>query len=666
MKKTKILCYLFSIATIVLLFICTATGCKKEVINCSFEFLNAETGEYIKSFGEIHLTYDGEQKNINFKTVRDDNGKEVNFIEDINISYTYKNPETGKLEYGLSCMQEIGEYYLCINDCSYDEDKYYISYSYVSLTIYIQEEGAAKDIELNTMYPVSISNNETARFAFTAPYSMQYLISVENAKVKVSDYISNVELAGENENKFFINKNQKVIIELSIINGAIDETILITPSPKLLRIGEASEYRLGYGGQCVYKFADDSNHNLKIIAGNTNVGVIIFNGKGNVLYVLSDEDYSYTANEEVYIHIYNTSEQSVEGSLIICNDSPVMANHTKNIELNGNETVTMLFNCFESGCYEIISNSHNTVKMEFHDKNGNSIDGNALKKSDVTFIYIQNQSLENVNLEFTVEFSPSQVMYGNNSIENGDGFVKFVPFSDEVYLFSGVIKIYDYNFNVVKFDNNRAFCDSTNKCYYLEVSDDLVSISIPFETLKVGNRKVIANDGYGIYYYSVLLDFNAEYLFDFSAQSLSIYNSEYVFIDDLKSKETINLLAGTYYIKVVDNAINTEICCSLIGTSLNIGSKYVLQNNGYTIFSFSPKNVRNYMFIVENDVNNTVKCVLKICKLVDGEMVAIHETQKASVLNESVYLEKEDYYVFVYMYDANDQQIVFSTELSFT
>lgn len=67
MKKTRFLRYLFNITSIVLLFICIATGCKKEIINCSFEFLNSETGEYVKAFGknnfgEIYLTYDGKQK----------------------------------------------------------------------------------------------------------------------------------------------------------------------------------------------------------------------------------------------------------------------------------------------------------------------------------------------------------------------------------------------------------------------------------------------------------------------------------------------------------------------------------------------------------------------------------------------------------------------------
>lgn len=226
----------------------------------------------------------------------------------------------------MSSMQEIGEYYLCINDCSYDEDKYYIAYSDVSLTIYIQEKGAAKDIELNTMYPVKANGNDSLKFAFTAPYSMQYVVSINNAKLKVTDYISNKELAEESDNTFFIEKKQKVIIELYNIDETIEEMILINPSPKLLRIGEASEYRLGYGGQCVYKFVDNSNHTLRITADNINVGITIYNDKGNIFYVPSDEAYSYTANQDVYVYIYNTSNQSAEGSLIIRDDSPIMEN----------------------------------------------------------------------------------------------------------------------------------------------------------------------------------------------------------------------------------------------------------------------------------------------------------------------------------------------------
>lgn len=665
MKKTRILCYLFSIICIVLLFVCTFTGCKKEVVDCSFEFINPETSEYIKPFGknnygEIYLTYDGEQKNINFRTVRNDNSKEVNFIENIKISYTYKNTKTGELEYGLSCMQEVGEYYLCINACSYDEEKYYISYSDVSLTIYVQEEGAPKDIELNTTYPITMNSNDTLKFTFTAPYSMQYVISVNNVKLKVFDHISNKELSEEKDNTFFIEKNQKVSIEL-YSTEVVEGTILLTPSPKLLRIGEAFEYRLGYGGQCVYKFIDECNRNLIISTDNNDVGVTIYNEKGAILYVPNEDAYSYTANEEVYVHIYNTSQKSVEGSMILYEDKLVMPNQIKTMELIGNETVTMLFNCFESGCYEIFSTSHNTVKMEFLDENGNFIDGSNLKKGDITFISMKNQSSETVNFDFIVEFSPFEVVYGTNLVEGGEKFVRFTPVSDEVYLFDGVTKIYDYNFDIVKFENGKAVCDSTNKCYYLEVNNNSVSISIPFETLKLGNRKTVSNDGYGVYYYSILLDFDAEYLFESSARSLSIYNSDFAFIDDLKPNSLINLLSGTYYIKIVNDGINAEICCSLVGNPLNIGSKYVLHNNGYTVFSFSPSNNRNYTFIIENDANNTAKCVLKICKLVDGEMVTIFETQKVSEINESVYLENEDYYVFIYTYDADDQSLIFSS-----
>lgn len=133
--------------TLLLVLILCVAGCgSNNIIICSFEFINPETGEYItpkpsgvNDYGEIYLTYDGEQKNINFRTVRDDNGREVNFIEDIDISYTYKNPKTGVLEYGKQYMQEEGEYYLCINSCSYDEAKYFIHYLNVQLTIYLQQ-----------------------------------------------------------------------------------------------------------------------------------------------------------------------------------------------------------------------------------------------------------------------------------------------------------------------------------------------------------------------------------------------------------------------------------------------------------------------------------------------------------------------------------------------
>ena len=87
MKKSRIIYFLFGIIIINFAIFCFA-GCKKDITICSFEFLNSETGEYVKPslvnhYGEMFLTYNGEQKNIEFRTVRDDNGKEIKFIQNI-------------------------------------------------------------------------------------------------------------------------------------------------------------------------------------------------------------------------------------------------------------------------------------------------------------------------------------------------------------------------------------------------------------------------------------------------------------------------------------------------------------------------------------------------------------------------------------------------------
>lgn len=37
-----------------------------------------------------------------------------------------------------------------------------------------------------------------------------------------------------------------------------------------------------------------------------------------------------------------------------------------------------------------------------------------------------------------------------------------------------------------------------------------LSISFPFETLKIGKKEIIVDNIYGLYYYSIGIDFNAE------------------------------------------------------------------------------------------------------------------------------------------------------------
>ena len=119
-------------------------GCgNKQPIACDFQFVHPETGEIIKqggtmSYEDIYLTYDGTQKNIEVITARRDNGKRVYMCESIDVTYTYENEKIGKKEYGKPYMLEKGKYYLCINDCKYDDDKYFISTMGVTLTIYLQ------------------------------------------------------------------------------------------------------------------------------------------------------------------------------------------------------------------------------------------------------------------------------------------------------------------------------------------------------------------------------------------------------------------------------------------------------------------------------------------------------------------------------------------------
>lgn len=629
-------------------------------------FINPDTGESIKPTGtigyeDVYLTYDGNQKNIEFKIIRNDNGKEVQIIESIDITYTYKNPKTGNYEYGKPYMMDPGEYILSIKDCSYKKE-YNLTYLDVALTIFIQEEGAAKDIELNVPYPINIKENESIKFSFTTPYSMCYKISAEDATFKVYDSVDYVLLQKRNEGTLFINKNQKLVLEIYSENKTIETNILITYSLELLEFGKAIEYELRREKDHIYKFVDERNHNLNIQAGNDAVGISIYDDKGHVLSS-NDNNFSYSANQEIYVRIYNKSNQEIKGDLTISDYPNLLVNQKMNIELNGNETKTLLFDCLYTGLYEVISNASESVEIEICEKFGGIIWNNYLNENEVYFIHLRNKTANNLHLELILEYSPEEVFWEVNNGDYKNGFVRFVPTSNEVYLFSGVDEIYDYNFNPVKFEDNKALLDTTNKFYYLKPNNNYtVSIGLPNIPLKLGEKQNVPVNEYGINYYQLSVNYKASYLIETSAQSLYLYSNDFILINEILPNSTRNLLEGTYYLKVVNQGVNTEIVWSLVGELLSIGTKYALQYNGYTVFNFSPKNAQNYYFTSENDINNTAQCVLRICKLIDGEMITVYETKELSVFNESVYLENEQYYVFVYLYDANDQYIVFSVE----
>ena len=486
---------------------------------------------------------------------------------------------------------------------------------------------------------------------------MMYSVAVENANVKVFDFDSGADILNESGDKWFINKNQQVIIELSSDIENISESMLITPSPEFLIIGKEYEYRLGE--ECIYKFWDNKNHDLSIKTNDKNIGVVVYNKSGNILYILNNDSYAYIADQEVYVRIYNNSEQVIEGNLVICDNIPILANQKISINVKGNETVLKTFECFESGVYNIISNVLENIKIDICDKNGNYVEKQYLNKYDINFLRIQNYSSYDVDLEVMVEFYPDEVTYGSNFVNSDSEFVRFTSASDEIYLLSGVDKVYDYNFNIVKLDNGRIFYDSINKYYYFKMKTNKLSISFPFETLKIGKKEIIVDNIYGLYYYSIGIDFNAEYQFLTSVQSLSILNSEYNFIDEVRVNKPISLLKGTYYLKINNKEKNGEVECILNGEPLNLGTNYVLKNDGYKIFAFIPSKAQSYHFVIQNDKNNTARCMIKVCKLVDGDFVVVYETQKETDLNESIYLGNDLYYIFVYLFDANDQQLVF-------
>ena len=124
---------IISIFIVMIIAVFAVAGCGKgETILCHLQFKNPDTNEWIDTDTlptkpEIVLSYDGEQKTFDVRVVRDDNGKVVRVIDDIDISFTYKNPNTNKYEYDKPYIIEKGEYYLIVNSCSYDTEKYYIS-----------------------------------------------------------------------------------------------------------------------------------------------------------------------------------------------------------------------------------------------------------------------------------------------------------------------------------------------------------------------------------------------------------------------------------------------------------------------------------------------------------------------------------------------------------
>ncbi len=137
-------------------------------------------------------------------------------------------------------------------------------------------------------------------------------------------------------------------------------------------------------------------------------------------------------------------------------------------------------------------------------------------------------------------------------------------------------------------------------------------------------------------------------------------DSEFNVMCELQSKDTIGLLPGTYYIKVVDESESHEVGVYLIGEPIGLNSQYVIHNNGYTVYAYTPFTAGKYHFTTQGDLNNTLKCSLKVCKFVDGQLVSVYETLPLSQLNETVFLENEKYYIIVELSQASDQVCIFS------
>lgn len=327
MKKIKRIFTIIASLALTFIFLMSLVACgNKEPIACDFQFINPETGEHIKpngtmGYNEIYLTYDGTQKNVEVITVRRDNGEKIQFLEDIDVSYTYTDPKTGNKEYGKPYMLEKGEYTLCINDCSYDEDKYFISPMGVYLTIYLQEEDAAKDIELNNIYSIDVRESNTQKLSFTAPYSMTYSINIDDASYEIYNSYDELIKEASGESLVFVNKGETITVKISDSTVPFKTSVLIQCSPEIIEFSEPYHYEIKTGQERIFKFSHNVDDKIYVKTGNGRIEAAVYNSNGRLVYVSSNSDgYEYTANEELYIVIYCTDfSEIISGEIIIEN-----------------------------------------------------------------------------------------------------------------------------------------------------------------------------------------------------------------------------------------------------------------------------------------------------------------------------------------------------------
>ena len=524
-----------------------------------------------------------------------------------------------------------------------------------------EEDEEPQIYDINKEYAIDILPHTTKQITATAVCSSNYSFEAKGIEFSIFDAKNQCLVAGKDKADIFLNAGDNVIIKLTTNNTDVHTSGGLYLDPEEIKLTSEKTLTLLPSGHRVFCYSSSNPESIKFIIDNSNLSIKVFSEDKNLIAESAGKNlnFLYGGGQVIYVVVVNDSVTTQDVHLVVTTEDYIETNKPSEVILQGNETQYLPFNYFALGEYKI-SISDPTVVADIVNDKGSVVDG--IIKNEKYFVSIHNSGLTQIKMSICVEYTPRQVYFGLNHV-NADEYVSFVSSSSEMYKFSNIAAIYDYDLKSISTTNGEAFL-SAESIYYLKAnSTGNCEIGVSAKNIELGSKTSSIADKKGFAYFKVNITLAAKYSIN-AGKDLKIYDDHMNLLYALADGEITPFSVGEYYIKIETVADeNVSLTFDLYGQEIGVETQVLLRNTGVTVFTIKAKYTDSYKFYTVGDLNNSLITNISLYGYKNGVLNLIGSTTNAKYVEQTISLTAgEKVFAFVTLFQANAQAAIFAVE----